>query len=129
MSIFRFLGTLSPAYIGIFTAVFGGPKIGTDSFGNVYYEAKARPNTNHTRRWVIFARRDDASEVPPEWHGWLHHQSDVAPHSSNALRRKWQRAYISNQTGTESAYLPPGHELAAAQRAPATGDYQAWQPN
>ena len=31
-------------------------------------------------------------------------------------------------TGTENAYLPPGHTLEGGKRAKATGDYEAWRP-
>ena len=33
-----------------------------------------------------------------------------------------------NHTGTNAAYLPPGHDLRGGKRDRATGDYEAWQP-
>ena len=119
------LGGFSPAQILTFT-LFNGKKIGQDEFGNKYYEAKARPNMNHTRRWVIYVGGYDATQVPPEWHGWLHHQTDDVPSAQNANRRTWQQPYEANQTFTDQAYHPPGY--GGATRAPATGDYEAWTP-
>ncbi len=122
------LGTLSRAHIAWFTYMFGAPA-GVDEFGNRYYtRATAQNALKPQRRWVVYAARDEASNVPPEWHGWLHYQTDVVPVATNTLRRRWQQPYEPNMTGTVTAYLPPGHMLAADQRDKATGDYEAWQP-
>lgn len=54
-----------------------GRKVGTDRFGNTYYEERrARPGMRQ-RRWVIYAHEAEASEVPPEWHAWLHYTTDA----------------------------------------------------
>jgi NADH:ubiquinone oxidoreductase subunit len=67
--------------------------------------------------------------VPPEWHGWLHHQSDVAPDESElSFRRPWQKPHQPNMTGTDQAYRPKGHILEGGQRDKAAGDYEAWSP-
>jgi NADH:ubiquinone oxidoreductase subunit len=36
---------------------------------------------------------------------------------------------LPNLTGTPAAYLPPGAIERGGQRAPATGDYEAWRPD
>uniref|UniRef100_A0A2N9J5E6 NADH dehydrogenase [ubiquinone] 1 alpha subcomplex subunit 12 n=1 Tax=Fagus sylvatica TaxID=28930 RepID=A0A2N9J5E6_FAGSY len=54
----------------------GGKVVGVDKFGNKYYE---NLNTQYGRhRWVEYAEkgRYNASQVPPEWHGWLHYITD-----------------------------------------------------
>lgn len=106
----------------------GARKIGTDSLGNKYFEAKARKDYNHTRRFVIYKGDPDASKVPPEWHGWLHHQNDNPPLGNTSYRRAWQKPFQQNLTGTAKAYLPEGHLLKSGKRPAATGDYEAWTP-
>jgi NADH:ubiquinone oxidoreductase subunit len=76
---------------------------------------------------VIYARAIDASEVPPEWHAWLHYTLD-APLPEVKLY-PWQQEHQPNLTGTPAAYRPPGHDLEGGRRARATGDYEAWTPD
>ena len=125
----RFVGVMSPIHIHFVTLVTGASKVGKDTLGNTYYRAKARKGYNHDRRWVIYKGEPDASMVPPEWHGWLHHQTDAVPANDTAsFRRVWQRPHQPNLTGTNRAYRPPGHILQGGQRDKATGDYEAWKP-
>ena len=127
--VFSILGAMSPVHIWFVTAVSGAKKIGQDSEGNTYYQAKARKGYNHPRRWVVYNGEAEPSRVPPEWHGWLHYQTDDYP--SNAVpsfRREWQKPPHENLSGTPAAYHPPGHMLAGGQRDAATGDYEAWVP-
>lgn len=126
--IFRIFGAISPVHIWFVTAVSGAKKIGTDSEGNCYYEAKARKGYNHPRRWVVYKGDPEPSRVPPEWHGWLHYQSDFVPTGENSYRRPWQKAPVANLSGTAEAYHPPGHLLSSGLRDTATGDYEAWVP-
>jgi NADH:ubiquinone oxidoreductase subunit len=42
--------------------------------------------------------------------------------------KPWEKEHLPNLTGTAAAYRPPGSLLGGGQRAPATGDYEAWQP-
>lgn len=123
------LGVLSPFHIRLVTMFSGAKKIGTDELGNTYYTAKARPGYKRERRWVIYKDKPEASMVPPEWHGWLHHQTDVVPHPDAAsFRRPWQLPHQPNMTGTNLAYRPPGHILQGGKRPKTTGDYEAWTP-
>lgn len=104
-----------------------GREVGRDRFGNVYYEERrARPG-HRQRRWVMYAGAVDASEVPAEWHAWLHYTLD-AP-LSETRRYAWQQEHQPNLTGTPAAYRPPGHDLAGGRRDRATGDYEAWSPD
>jgi len=129
MGFLKFLGVLSPAHINIFTGLSGGKLVGEDQQGNKYYTAKPRKGYKRERRWVMYAGVPDASTVPPEWHGWLHHQSDAVPSvDAESFRREWQKPHKANMTGTPQAYRPPGHILEGGKRDSATGDYEAWKP-
>ena len=103
-----------------------GQKVGEDAFGNVYYRSSRKRAGNREERWVIFAGDAEASKVPAEWHSWLHHTTDEPIETPP---KGWQKPHQSNPTGTENAYLPPGHDRRGGQRAPATGDYEAWTPD
>lgn len=128
-SLSRILGVISPVHIRFVTMFSGASLVGEDSQGNRYYRAKARKGYNHERRWVIYNGEAEASRVPPEWHGWLHHQNDTVPESTDqSYRRNWQKPHTPNLTGTKQAYRPPGHILKGGQRDKATGDYEAWKP-
>jgi NADH:ubiquinone oxidoreductase subunit len=106
----------------LFTRRFG-EKVGTDADGNVYYGSK-----KSGRRWVIYNGANDASRIPPEWHGWMHHQIDGLPDDVLPPVRKWEKEPTPNLTGTAQAYRPPGALERGGHRAAASGDYQAWTP-
>jgi NADH:ubiquinone oxidoreductase subunit len=105
-----------------------GKFVGQDDSGNKYYRAAPRRGSNRERRWVIFRGAPEATLVPPEWHGWLHHQVAAPPAESSRYRKPWQKPPQPNLTGTDSAYLPPGHTLKGGRRDGATADYIPWQP-
>jgi NADH:ubiquinone oxidoreductase subunit len=103
-----------------------GEAVGTDEFGNRYYQdRKAAPN-GRRRRWIIYNGEDEASKVPPEWNAWLHRTTEKVP--NGAPRRGWEKPHSPNLTGTSQAYRPSGHTLQGGKRASATGDYEAWTP-
>lgn len=104
-----------------------GRQVGTDAAGNTYYEERSRrPGSTRARRWVIYAGAPEASDVPPEWHAWLHYTTDQPLPSTG--QRPWQKPHRSNATGTPASYRPPGHDYQGGHRARATGDYEAWTP-
>lgn len=112
------------------TALFSwrkGGKVGGDALGNAYFESP-KPFGGKIRRWVIYAGANDASRVPPEWHGWLHNTTDLVP-TELPPARDWQKEAIPNLTGTDAAYRPAGALERGGNRAAATGDYEAWSPN
>ena len=80
------------------------------------------------RRWVVYNGIVEASKVPSEWHGWLHHSTNDLP-PADLQKRVWEKDHLPNLTGTTLAYRPPGSVLKGGVRAPATGDYEPWQPN
>lgn len=107
-----------------------GEHVGTDAQGNTYYRAKkAKTTEGYERRWVIYAGANDASRVPSEWHGWLHHSYDDVPESHLPPARIWEADYTPNATGTVAAYRPQGALERGGRRAAATGDYEAWSPD
>ncbi|MGB4057589.1 MAG: NADH:ubiquinone oxidoreductase subunit NDUFA12 [Alphaproteobacteria bacterium] len=122
------LGVLSPTYMTFFGMIARGEKVGEDMSGNSYYRGKPRPGTKRERRWVMYKGIPEATNIPPEWHGWMHHQTNTIPANESGFRREWQKPHKPNMTGTTAAYRPPGHILAGGQRDKATGDYEAWRP-
>ncbi len=105
-----------------------GKEVGRDTFGNIYYE-QVRGSSPHgsPRRWVIYAKLSEPSQVPAEWHGWLHH-TQADPPRADVERKDWQKPHLMNMTGTSQAYRPPGSILTPGKRPKATGDYEAWRP-
>lgn len=105
------------------TIWFSGAYVGTDKFGNRYFQSQ-----NGKRRWVTYAGTVEASRVPPDWHGWLHHTYEDPPTKSPFKANPWEKEHMPNLTGTPDAYRPEGSLSKSGMRPPATGDYQAWKP-
>jgi NADH:ubiquinone oxidoreductase subunit len=112
----------------LFSAM-NGEHVGTDAQGNKYYRSKKKTGDGRERRWVIYEGANDASRVPSEWHGWLHHSYDALPESHLAPPKIWEVDYSPNATGTTAAYRPQGALERGGRRARATGDYEAWTPD
>jgi NADH:ubiquinone oxidoreductase subunit len=100
-----------------------GTEVGSDQFGNRYYQ-----NKTGARRWVIYNGTVEASRVPPDWHGWLHHTYAEPPTKAPFKVKGWEAEHQPNLTGTPAAYRPEGSLQKSGQRPPATGDYQPWKP-
>ncbi len=126
---------MSRIHIGtrLFSWLWGGEEVGRDGAGNRYYRMK-RGGTVHDdslrreRRWVLYNGEVEASRVPAEWHGWLHHTTDEIPPEGGPPRHAWQQDHEPNLTGSAAAYRPPGHTLKGGRRAKGTGDYEPWTP-
>ena len=125
MSLIRFLfGWWHNATLGtLWTTWTSGSLVGADDCGNRYYRSKTG-----NRRWVIYSGLVEASRVPADWHGWLHHTFAEPPTAAPFKTKPWEKAHRPNLTGTADAYRPDGSLLAGGQRPRATGDYQAWKP-
>lgn len=102
---------------------FRGVLVGTDDFGNRYYQGK-----DGQRRWAIYKGTVEATRVAPEWYGWLRHTIQEPP-KTNGPVRSWQKPYQPNLTGTDGAYRPMGSLARGGVRPAATGDYEPWSPN
>ncbi|MEG6509311.1 NADH:ubiquinone oxidoreductase subunit NDUFA12 [Methyloligella sp. 2.7D] len=102
-----------------------GKKVGTDEDGNTYYQDKTGE-----RRWVVYKKGWEATQVPAAWHGWMHHVVDVPPTEEDYHAKPWQKPSRPNMTGTPEAYHPPGSTLRPLDEPrPATRAYEPWQPS
>lgn len=107
-----------------------GVFVGQDELGNRYFEAKDTKDSydGRKRRWVIFKGYAEASKVPAEWHGWLHHTFDEPPTREPLKRQAWEKDHQPNLTGTVHAWRPKGSIARGGERQKASGDYEAWRP-
>ncbi|TAJ32900.1 MAG: NADH:ubiquinone oxidoreductase subunit NDUFA12 [Reyranella sp.] len=103
-----------------------GELVGTDAEGNRYFQDKRVVAGMRRKRWVIYNGVAEASRVPPEWHGWLHHTHDATPPAGGGPRQPWQKEHVPNLTGTDHAYRPPGHTLSDGEKP--KPPYEAWRP-
>ncbi|CAM8992164.1 hypothetical protein QQ045_006599 [Rhodiola kirilowii] len=108
----------------------GATVVGVDKFGNKYYE-KLEGVQYGRHRWVEYAAKDryNASQVPPEWHGWLHFITDRT--GDELLLLKPKRYGIEHKenfsgAGDEYIYHSKGHALHPGQKD--WTRYQSWQP-
>lgn len=124
MSLLRmlFIWWRGPTLGTLVTTWLSGESVGTDKFGNRYYQSKSG------RRWVVYNGTVEASRVPPDWHGWLHKTFADPPTTKPLPAKSWEREHEPNLSGTPAAYHPPGSLTGEGVRKPATGDYQAWKP-
>ena len=102
--------------------------IGKDDAGNTYFEEKRALSGPRKRRYVIYAGVAEASSVPPDWFGWLHHLVETPPSQVALPRKAWEKPHQANMTGTARAYHPPG-SLARKEPARPMDGYEAWVPN
>jgi NADH:ubiquinone oxidoreductase subunit len=109
-------------YGTLLTTWLTGVPVGTDEYGNRYYRSK-----DGKRRWLLYNGTVEASRVPADWHGWLHHTFKDPP-SGPAKVKPWEKDHLPNLSGTKGAYYPPGSLARGGVRAPATGDYEPWRP-
>jgi NADH:ubiquinone oxidoreductase subunit len=106
----------------LWTALFG-EFVGTDAQGNRYFRSRRGP-----KRWVLYNGLADASRIPPEWHGWMHHRTDTPPTEESYTPHPWEAPHQPNMTGTAAAYRPPGSLLNPGERDRVEADYDAWTP-
>jgi len=106
----------------------GARLVGKDEQGNRYYAEKSPSGPEgNKRRWVVYHGIAEASRVPADWHGWLHHTFDEPPTVAPLKRRSFERDHLPNMTGTPLAYHPQGSLSRAGGPAPLR-DYEAWSP-
>ncbi|MEL6506522.1 MAG: NADH:ubiquinone oxidoreductase subunit NDUFA12 [Pseudomonadota bacterium] len=108
----------------------GAKLVGRDEQGNRYFEEKKATGPNgKTRRWVIYHGIAEASRVPPDWHGWLHHTYDTPPTEAPFAPMDWERQHLPNMTGTPMAYRPKGSLELSGKGGSVNSDYEAWSPD
>lgn len=98
-----------------------GRLVGTDSFGNKYFE---NPEYFHPRnRWVEFNEKIglnyNASQIPPEWHRWMTHMTEYPPTVEQLVSHGWMLEHKQNLTGTKDAYVA---------QSTVKPKIQSWQP-
>ncbi|XP_064487341.1 probable NADH dehydrogenase [ubiquinone] 1 alpha subcomplex subunit 12 [Ornithodoros turicata] len=85
-----------------------GSLVGTDKLGNKYYEDNRFFYGRN--RYVEYADHVfldyDGSQVPAEWHRWLHYMTDDPPTKVPPVPHKWLAPHTENLTGTSGAYMP-----------------------
>ncbi|MGC6529901.1 MAG: NADH:ubiquinone oxidoreductase subunit NDUFA12 [Candidatus Puniceispirillaceae bacterium] len=113
--------------ISTFFIKLSAKRVGSDSFGNTYYEKQVK-HAPRPKRFVIYKGATEASKVPADWHGWLHYTEATPPPEGGYDKADWQSDHLPNLTGTKFAHRPKGHVLKGGKRAPSTGDYEAWTP-
>lgn len=86
-----------------------GTLVGTDKYGNKYYQ-----NDYYffgKNRWIEYAPHYgleyDGSQIPAEWYGWLHYKTDYLPSDDPGRpSHKWMLDHTENLTGTPKQYVP-----------------------
>lgn len=116
------------SFFTIFRTWLRGELVGEDEQGNRYYRERGRRPWRQERRWVVFRHEEDPTTVPTGWVAWLHKRIEQPPSEASLPTKRWEQERMPNATGTDQAYLPPGAIERGGQRAPATGDYEAWRP-
>ncbi|ESO11060.1 hypothetical protein HELRODRAFT_72173 [Helobdella robusta] len=86
-----------------------GTLVGQDKFGNKYYQNKLY--FMGRSRWVYYSDKNfgwdyDGSQVPAEWHRWLHYITDEPPTKSDLVKYDWLAEHQENVTGQKSMYYP-----------------------
>jgi NADH:ubiquinone oxidoreductase subunit len=85
-----------------------GTLVGVDKFGNKYYENNEYFHGRN--RWVEYSDDVyldyDGSQIPPEWHIWMHYSTDIPPTKQEPVRHKWMIDHSPNMTGTPLQYVP-----------------------
>lgn len=84
-----------------------GQLVGVDKYGNKYYENTVDYPLNQ-HRWVEYAGDKsvyevDASNIPPEWHGWLH-SSTTEPPTDKTVGSSHRFAPQANAHGSSAPY-------------------------
>ncbi|RHZ49972.1 hypothetical protein Glove_508g61 [Diversispora epigaea] len=80
-----------------------GTLVGVDKFGNKYFENKEEVCGRD--RWIEYAHyHSDSSQIPSEWHGWVHKIIDEPPTVNPPISYKYLQEHTENFTGTPKAY-------------------------
>lgn len=85
-----------------------GTLVGIDDQGNKYFE---NPYYFVPRdRWVEYNNKNphdyDASQIHSEWHGWMHHVTDLPPTVKKPPKHEWMLPHQENFSGTTNSYVP-----------------------
>jgi NADH dehydrogenase (ubiquinone) 1 alpha subcomplex subunit 12 len=90
----------------------GGVLVGKDRYGNEYYQTEGGGQAGR-ERYVYYAREDhDGSQVPAEWHQWLHNVRDETPDNAEVAAvapKRYGMDHKPNSTGTAARYTPDNY--------------------
>ena len=85
-----------------------GKFVGEDKYGNKYYKNDQYPVGQN--RWVVHNDKTyfeyDGSQIPAEWHNWLHYVCDDTPIENPRVQYKWLAPHRENMSDTTSSYVP-----------------------
>lgn len=114
----------------LYTIARNATLVGTDEYGNRYFECRTSKESydSRRRRYVLYRGYAEPSKVPSDWHGWLHYTFDEPPTKAPLKRQKWETDHLPNLTGTLYAWRPRGAIGRSGPRAASKGDYQSWTP-
>jgi len=114
-----------------------GTLVGTDQFGNKYYQAP--PGSMELRdRWVEYGgkKKDfNASRIPPEWHTWMtnvdeQHLATQIPFEQQPFMLKYRPNELSKMAQNAN-YLPSNYYCKPVDVNPIKYDkqkYTSWDP-
>ncbi|MEM9937747.1 MAG: NADH:ubiquinone oxidoreductase subunit NDUFA12 [Pseudomonadota bacterium] len=125
--LFTWWNSVSPG--GRFDIKRRSEHVGTDDYGNRYFQDRKVSVEGRKRRYVIYKGLAEPSKVPAEWHGWLHYTFDEPPTEAPLATKSWETDHKPNMTGTDFAYRPKGTLREGGQRREADSDYEAWTPD
>ena len=99
--------------------LFKGKFVGSDNFGNKYYES------SNGKRWVIYKNEVEATKITTEWHAWIHFMKNEKP---TQIKEKyfWQSPHVENLTGTARAYKPKNAIMSDKREN--KKKYDVWKP-
>lgn len=103
--------------------------MGEDELKNRYFEDKTEWYGRD--RWVEYIddRNPDSSKITPQWHAWLHHNTDASPTITPLPEPSYKTPAMGNPTGTSNAYVPSHHRLHKRTEGPAAEKFEAWNPH
>ena len=78
---------------------------------------------------MIFSGEAEASQVSPDWHGWLHHTFEEPPEEGHLPRQAvGARPPAEHDRHARRPTIRRAASLLPTERARADGDYEAWRP-
>lgn len=104
-------------------------KVGTDEYGNSYFEEPNATIEGRKRRYVLYKGYAEPSKIPVDWHGWLHYTFDEPPTKVPFKTHDWEKPHRPNLTGTVFAYRPT-NSIAniKGDSKEESKNYESWRP-
>ena len=106
-----------------FSIRFFADFVGEDKQGNLYYQSRERDYLGQHKRKVVYAAGQSMGSIPPLYHGWLHHITDVFP-CENTTYYSWQKLYEKDQHNFTDTYDP----VIMKELKRTNKQYSSWSP-